>query len=146
MVWMVILDKLSNWNDTMFISLDFFIDVIGLELNENLDDSSLHSSLGHERFIVWSSKSFFSNFDFLNWLHAISNLLLLFSHELSFLISFSWLVIFENKNITFLSKINSIKNFNTWNSRVKIVMEMRDILVCKLSKLFYFQISGDSFL
>jgi len=122
------LDEFFHWNDALFVSFHLFKEIVGLDLGQNLDDSSLHLSTCHQTWVIWCCKSFFKNLYSLNRFHSVSNLVVLFCHKLTssmsrFTKGFSW----ENENITFWFEIDLVKNFDTWVSRIKIAMEMRNV-------------------
>jgi hypothetical protein len=67
--------------------------------------------------------------------------LILSCHELTFLVGFARLIILEDENVSFLSEIDSIQDLNTWASRIKVVMEMINILFRKSLQLLDFEIA-----
>lgn len=81
--WMIILDEFVHWDHAMLISFNLFVDMESLELSQDLNDSLLESGSDHQWSIVWCSKSFFSDLDSMNWLHSVSNLVVLTSHKLT---------------------------------------------------------------
>lgn len=113
----------------MLVPLDLLINVIGLDLSKNLNNSLLQPSLSHQLFIIWSSKSLLSNLNPLNWLHLIPDLIILLGHELSIHIFIKIIITLKDQNIPFLSEINQIKYLNTWESAIQIIMKMFNILV-----------------
>ena len=78
---MVVFHDSVNLNYTMFISLDLLINVVGLYLCQNLNDSLLEASPSHQRGVVWRRKSFLSNLDLLDSPHAITDLIVHLPHE-----------------------------------------------------------------
>ena len=138
-IWVVVFHKLRDWNHTMLVSLDLLIDVVSLQFDEDLNNSSLHSCLSHQRFIIRSSKSFLADLDLLDWLHSISHLLVLSCHELALLVGFTWLIIFKNENVTLFSEMDSVKNLDAWLSCIKTVMEVTNIFISKPLKFFDFK-------
>jgi len=108
-----IFDKFTDRDYTMFVSLDFFIYVIGLEFGKKLYDSSLKFCLSHEDFVVWSDKPFFTKLNSLYRLHSESNLIILFCHELASVVIIKTFSksFFKNQDISLLFILNLIQNF-----------------------------------
>ena len=131
----------------MLVSFDFLIDVICLKFYQDFYYSLLHSCFGHKRLVVGSCKSFFTDFYFLNRFHAITNLLVLFGHELTshsiLLGSLAMWSILENQDITFLSVLNSIENFNTGAPSIEIIVEMCNIFFSQSLQFSNFKPAGN---
>lgn len=142
---MVIFNELADRNDTVLVSLDLFINIKGLKLGQDLDDSSLQTCSCHEANIIWVSKSFFTNFNPFDRLHSVSNLVVLSSHKLTtsseLFVQISGSIL-ENEDIAFSLELYLIKNLYWWSSGLKIVVEMSDVFVSKSIQLIYFQSVG----
>jgi hypothetical protein len=144
--WMVILHELADWNNTVLVSLDLFINIESLKFGQDLDHSSLQTCSSHEAHVIGVSKSLFTNLNSFDWLHSISNLIVLSGHELT--TSCEILVqmtgsIFENQDIAFSLELDFVQNLYWWSSGLKIVVEVSNIFVGKSVEFLYFQKVGD---
>lgn len=148
MVWVIVLDKLGDWNNAMLVPLDLFINVESLEFNQDFNHCLLHSSFRHQRLIVGSCESLFSDLDLLNRSHSVPDLLVLSSHELPTVVGpiLGVAAVLENEDVSFLAVFDSIENFNAWASGVEVVMEVSDIFGGQLLELPDLQPTGDRFL
>lgn len=143
---MVVLHELADWNNAMLVSLDLFINIESLKLGQDLDHSSLQACSSHEADIIWVSKSFFSNLNSFDWLHSISNLIVLSSHELTtsrkILIQITGSIL-ENQDIAFSLELDFVEDFYWWSPGLKIIVEMSNIFVGKSVEFINFQSIGD---
>lgn len=80
---MVIFNDSVHLDDAMFVSLDFFEDVVSLDLGENFYDGLLETGTSHQRSIVWSRESFLSDFNLLNRLHSVTDLVVHLIHKVA---------------------------------------------------------------
>lgn len=139
---MIIFNELANWDDTVPVSLDLFINIESLKLGQDLDYSSLQTCSSHKAHIIGICKSFFSNFNSLDRLHSISNLIVLSGHELttsSEIFVQATGSILENQDIAFSLVLDFVENFYWWSSGLKIIVEMSDVFVSKSVEFIYFQ-------
>lgn len=126
---MIVLDKLVDLDDTMLISLDLFIDVVSLELGQDLDNSLLESGPDHQRLVVRGCESLLSDPNSMDWLHSISDLVVLSCHELA---AWSRVLIdhiFKDEDVSLLSEVDLVKHLNARESGVQVVMEMLHSIV-----------------
>lgn len=144
--WMIVLHELADWNNAVLVSLDLFINIESLKLGQDLNHSSLQTCSSHEAHIIWVSKSFFSNFNSFDWLHSISNLVVLSGHELTtsrkILIQMTGSIL-ENQDIAFSLVQDFVENFYWWSSGLKIIVEMSNVFVSKSVEFIHFQNIGD---
>ena len=96
----------------MLVPLDPLIDVVGLKLGEQLDNSSLELGLGHQYLVLWDSEPFRSHLDPVDRLHPESDLILLLRHELptEVLSSIFAAALVEDKNIALLGEFDLIEH------------------------------------
>ena len=80
---MVVLHNSVHLDDTMLIPLNLLKDVIGLNLSQNLDNSLFKACTSHQRSVVWCGESFFSDFDLLDRLHSVTDLVVHLIHEIT---------------------------------------------------------------
>ena len=128
---LVALHKLGDGDDAVLVSLDFFINVVSLDLGQNLNDSLLQASFGHKFLIVGSSKPLFLDLDRLDRSHSIPELIILPGHELSFVdrkLFNSGSRVLEHQDIAFLSELDLIKHLKADIPRIKVVVEVRNVL------------------
>ena len=92
----------------MLISLDLLINVVSLELGQDLDDGLLESSSDHQAPVVWGGESLLSNSDSMDWLHSVTDLVVLPRHELAARSSVLIHHILKDQDITFLSEVDLI--------------------------------------
>ena len=113
---LVLLDELTDWDDAILISLDPLIEMICLQLRENLDDSSLHSGLGHQWLVVRGGETLLSDLNSLNWFHSISDLVVLAGHELAsrhhHALVQKFADVLKDEDVSLLPKLNLVKNLN----------------------------------
>lgn len=142
---MVVLHELADWNNAVLVSLNLFINIESLKLGQDLDHSSLQTCSSHEAYIIWVSKSFFSDFNSFDGLHSISNLIVLSGHELStsceILVQMTGSIL-ENQHIAFSLVHDFVENFYWWSSGLKIVVEMSNIFGSKSVEFINFQSIG----
>ena len=127
---MVVLDKFIDWDHTVFISLDFFVDMESLKFGQNLDNCLLHASFHHKRTVVRGGKTLLSYLYTVDWSHSITDLVILLCHELTRL-SIHVLVVrvFKNKYFSLLSKVDFVENFNTRVSGIQVIVEVAHVLI-----------------
>jgi hypothetical protein len=80
---MVVFNELMYIDNAVFVSFDLFENMVGLDLRQYFYHGLLKTGAGHQRRIIWCSKSFLSNLNFLNRLHPITNLIVHLVHEVS---------------------------------------------------------------
>lgn len=130
---MVVFDEAVYLNNAMLIPLYLFVKVVCLNLGQNFYNGLLEFSPKHECLVIWGGESFFSDLDFSNRSHSVSNLVVQFAHKLSCSIATccdSFLrTILENNNISFLFELNFIKDLDARMSRIKIIMEVPYVIL-----------------
>ena len=121
-------------DDTVLVPFYLFVKVVGLDLDKNFDNCLLKFGPGHEFFVIWSSKPFFSNLNSSYRLHSVSNLVIYFIHEvantIAFYIASFLLIAFEHYDITLLFELNLVQHFYARMSRLQVVVEMSNVLDC----------------
>ena len=142
---MIVLHELADWDNTVLVSLDLFINIESLKLGQDLDHSSLQTCSSHEAHIIGVSKSFFTDFNSFDWLHSVSNLVVLSGHELT--TSSELLIqmagsIFEDQDVAFSLELDFVKDLYWWSSGLKVIVEMGDIFVGESVEFLYFQEIG----
>ena len=143
---MVILDELANWDHTVLVPLDLLVDVERLQLGQDLNHSLLHPGLCHQRPVVWGGKPLLSDPDAVDRPHPVPNLVVLLGHELSSMMVVFMVLVLEDENLTLLSEVDLVERLNAWVPRVKVVVEVRHVLVGQSVKLSNLQEAGNRLL
>ena len=114
----VVLYEPVNLDNAVFVSFDLLENMISLYFCQYFDYCLFESSPCHQRRVVWGSESFFSNFDFLDRLHAVANLVVNLVHEVSDSISSGACHLtgrrgsLEYEYVSLLSEVDFVEYFN----------------------------------
>ena len=118
----VVLHIVMYWNDTVLVPFDLFKNMICLNFGQNLDHGLLEASPSHQRRVVGRCKSFLTNLDFLDRLHAVANLIIDLVHKVSNSVTSSTgsfgrgASSLEDQDVSFLSIVDLVEYLDAGSS------------------------------
>lgn len=120
---MIVLNEFVHRNDTVLVPLDLLINMVSLQLGKNLNDCLFEPCSYHQRPVVRGCEPLLPNSDSMDWLHSVTDLVILSCHELSSSGVFVDHVL-KNEDISLLSKVDLVQHLYAGESSVEIIVEM----------------------
>ena len=119
---MVILHKSVNLDNAVLVTLDLLINVIGLNLGQDFDHCLLEAGSCHQLDVVRCCESFISDFDLLDRLHAIADLVVHIAHEVAAarvtgcpLVGRTRSCLLKDEHIALLLEVYLVEDFDAWS-------------------------------